>query len=119
MIKALLKFLLNTQLKLNRAKSAQTVSGFTMIELLIGTIIAFLIIGPLLGFVVTILNDDTREQTKSAGEFELQAAIDYMSEDISQAYYIYTPEQLEQIAVNPNSDAGEPLLSLLEAQTSP
>jgi type II secretory pathway pseudopilin PulG len=109
MIKTLLKFLLNTQLKLNRAKSAQTVSGFTMIELLIGTIIAFLIIGPLLGFVVTILNDDTREQTKSAGEFELQAAIDYMSEDISQAYYIYTLKQLEQIAVNP-PNGGEPLL---------
>ncbi len=109
-MKTLFKFLLNTQFKLNQAKSAQAISGFTMIELLIGTIIAFLIIGPLLGFVVSILNDDVREQSKSAGEFELQAAIDYMSEDVSQAYYIYTPDQLEDVGPLPNPDRGEPLL---------
>ncbi len=109
MIKNLLKFLLDTQLKLNRSKINQTTSGFTMIELLIGTILAFLIIGPLLGFVVTILNDDTREQSKSVAEFELQSAIDYMTEDVSQAYYIYTPTQLEQIDIQ-EPDNGEPLL---------
>ena len=109
-MKTLLKFLFNTQYKLSRSKPAQPDSGFTMIELLIGTILAFLIIGPLLGFVVSILNDDTREQTKSAAEFELQAAIDFMAEDLSQAYYIYSPDQLDNVGPLPEPEGGEALV---------
>ena len=90
-------------------KSTQSTDGFTMIELLVGAIIAFLIIGPLLGFVVNILNDDTREQAKVTTDYELQAAVDFISEDLSQAYYIYDPDQIEDIENN-LPDKGEPIL---------
>jgi type II secretory pathway pseudopilin PulG len=76
-----------------QSKVSQTTDGFTMIELLIGTIMAFLIITPLLGFVVSVLNDDTREQAKSATDFEQQAAISFISEDLGQAYYIYSRDK--------------------------
>lgn len=69
-----------------------------MIELLVGTIIAFLITIPLLSFVVDILNRDVKEQAKTNTEQDIQAAIDYIAQDISQAVYIYTPAQVEVIS---------------------
>jgi type II secretory pathway pseudopilin PulG len=63
-----------------------------MIELLVGMVIAALIITPMLGFVVNILNSDVREQAKTNSEQELQAAIDYIAQDVSQAVYIYDPD---------------------------
>ena len=69
-----------------------------MIELLVGTIIAFLITVPLLTFVVDILNRDVKEQVKSDTEQEIQAAIDYIAQDMSQAVYIYTPDEVEEIS---------------------
>jgi hypothetical protein len=82
--------------------------GFTMIELLVGAIVAFLIIGPLLGFVVNILNDDSREQVKTTADYELQAAVDFISEDLSQAYYIYDPAQI--VDIKTQLPAGDPIL---------
>jgi hypothetical protein len=93
-----------------------------MIELLIGTIMAFLIIAPLLGFVVSVLNDDTREQAKSENDFEQQAAISFISEDLGQAYYIYTPEEIKDDIKNDlsaiNGD-GTPVLAFWKQQTIP
>ncbi|MHC5822932.1 MAG: hormogonium polysaccharide secretion pseudopilin HpsC [Nostoc sp.] len=82
-----LKFLLSKQLK--RSKGIQQVDGFTLIELLIGMILAFLIITPLLGFMVNILDTDRKEQAKANSEQEIQAALDYIARDLQQAIYIY------------------------------
>ena len=67
----------------------QPTGGFTMIELLVGMIIATLIITPMLTFVVNILDGDVREQAKTNTEQELQTAIDYIAQDMSQAVYVY------------------------------
>ena len=50
---------------------------------------AFLIITPMLGFVVDMLNTDRREQVKSNTEQDIQAAVDFIAQDLSQAIYIY------------------------------
>jgi hypothetical protein len=50
---------------------------------------AFLIITPMLGFVVDMLNTDRREQVKSNTEQDIQAALDFIAQDLSQALYIY------------------------------
>ncbi|NER06132.1 MAG: prepilin-type N-terminal cleavage/methylation domain-containing protein, partial [Okeania sp. SIO3C4] len=81
----LLRLLLKIPLKGNYSKSASAISGFTMIELLVGTIIAAIIITPLLAFVVDILNTDVREQAKTNTEQEVQSAAEYISKDLSQA----------------------------------
>ncbi|WP_442949753.1 hormogonium polysaccharide secretion pseudopilin HpsC [Nostoc sp.] len=82
-----LKFLLSIQLK--RSKGIQQVDGFTLIELLVGMILAFLIITPLLGFMVNILDTDRKEQAKANSEQEIQASLDYIARDLQQAIYIY------------------------------
>jgi len=83
----ILKFLQMVQLK--SSKQAKETAGFTLIELLVGLILAFLIIAPLLGFVVNMMNTDRQEQAKSTSEQELQVTADYITRDLQQAVYIY------------------------------
>ena len=88
-MKTLLRLLLKSQHQQNRSGLPQTEKGMTLIELLIGTVMAFLIITPMLGFVVDMLNTDRREQVKSNTEQDIQAAVDFIAQDLSQAIYIY------------------------------
>lgn len=87
-----LKLLLKHQIRSSPAKFDQNyqVKGMTMIELLVGTVIAFIVITPLMGMVIGLLNDDQRESAKANTEEEIQSALDYIAEDTSQALYIYT-----------------------------
>ncbi|MEH2457288.1 hormogonium polysaccharide secretion pseudopilin HpsC [Nostoc sp.] len=86
-MKNVLKFILSIQLK--RSKFVQQVNGFTLIELLVGLLIAFLVLTPLLGFMVNILTTDQKEQAKANSEQEIQTAVDYIANDLQQAVYIY------------------------------
>lgn len=88
-MKNLLRLLLKSQHQRQRSGSAQTDKGMTLVELLVGAIMAFLIITPMLGFVVDMLNTDRREQVKSNTEQDIQAAVDFIAQDLSQAIYIY------------------------------
>ena len=88
-MKTLLRLLLKSQHQRSRSIPPQTEKGMTLVELLVGSVMAFLIITPMLGFVVDMLNTDRREQVKSNTEQDLQAAVDFISQDLSQAIYIY------------------------------
>ncbi|MEG4210843.1 hormogonium polysaccharide secretion pseudopilin HpsC [Microcoleus sp. S13_B4] len=88
-MKTLLRLLLKSQHQRNRSGPAQIDKGMTLVELLVGAIMAFLIITPMLSFVVDMLNTDRREQVKSNTEQDLQAAVDFIAQDLSQAIYIY------------------------------
>ncbi|MEH1956696.1 MAG: hormogonium polysaccharide secretion pseudopilin HpsC [Nostoc sp.] len=83
----ILRWLLSTQLKPSQKQNKN--SGFTLIELLVGMLIAFLVITPLLGFMISILNTDGQEQAKANSEQEIKAALDYITRDLQQAIYIY------------------------------
>ncbi|MEH1928967.1 hormogonium polysaccharide secretion pseudopilin HpsC [Nostoc sp.] len=91
-MKNVLKFILSIQLK--RSKFVQQVNGFTLIELLVGLLIAFLVLTPLLGFMVNILSTDQKEQAKANSEQEIQTAVDYIANDLQQAVYIYDYDAL-------------------------
>jgi len=88
-MKTLLRLLLKSQHQRNRSEPDQTDKGMTLVELLVGAILAFLIITPMIGFVVEMLNSDRREQVKSNTEQDVQAALDFIAQDLSQALYIY------------------------------
>jgi len=88
-MKTLLRLLLKSQHQQNRSRQTKTEKGMTLVELLVGAIMAFLIITPMLAFVVDMLNTDRREQVKSNTEQDLQAAVDFIAQDLSQAIYIY------------------------------
>ena len=90
-----LKLLLKHQVRSSSAKFDQNyqVKGMTMVELLVGTIIAFIVITPLMGMVLGLLNDDQRESARANTEEEIQSAFDYIAEDVSQALYIYVNQK--------------------------
>jgi type II secretory pathway pseudopilin PulG len=88
-MKTLLRLLLKTQHQQNRSRPTKTEKGMTLVELLVGAIMAFLIITPMLSFVVDMLNTDRKEQVKANTEQDIQAAVDFIAQDLSQAIYIY------------------------------
>jgi hypothetical protein len=73
-----------------------------MIELLVGMIMAFLIITPLMGFVLNLLDDDRKEGVRATTDQELQSAMDYIQEDLRQAFYVYDRTGVQDI----NDDTG-------------
>lgn len=85
-MKNFLRYLLQCQSTHNLEHSQK---GFTLIELLVAMILAFLVITPLLGFMVNILDTDNKEQAKTNSEQEIQSALDFIAQDMEQAVYIY------------------------------
>ena len=75
--------------------------GFTLIELLVGMVLAFLVMAPMLGFMVNMLDSDNAEQAKATTEQEVQAALDYIARDLQQAIYIYDNTDREKKPVTP------------------
>jgi type II secretory pathway pseudopilin PulG len=90
-----LKWLLINQLKSFKAK--QQSSGFTLIELLVGLLLAFLIITPLMGFMINIMDNDRKEQAKATTEQDIKAALDYIARDLQQSVYIYDADGIKEI----------------------
>lgn len=117
-MKTLLKLLLKTQHHQNHSGVAKTEKGMTLVELLVGAIMAFLIITPMLAFVVDMLNTDRREQVKSNTEQDLQAAVDFIAQDLSQAIYIYDGKGITDIKpqLPPNDLSKIPILVFWKRQ---
>jgi len=104
-----LKFILKSQIK--SSKVIHKPGGFTLIELLISLVVAFLIITPLLSFMVSVLGTDAQEQAKSNTEQELQTAISYIARDLQQAIYIYDAAGVQTISSQlPSATTQTPLL---------
>jgi type II secretory pathway pseudopilin PulG len=118
----LLKLLLTYQLK--SSQRSQKTNGFTLIELLIGLILAFLIITPLLGFLISIMTTDRQEQAKANSEQEIQAALNYIARDLEQAIYIYDANGLANIGpqlplATPANTTNTPVLVFWKRQVVP
>jgi type II secretory pathway pseudopilin PulG len=113
-MKSLLRLLLKTQHQQNCSGQAQKEKGMTLVELLVGAIMAFLIITPMLAFVVDMLNTDRREQVKANTEQDIQAAVDFIAQDLSQAIYIYDNAGITAIKSNlptpTSAQVGTPIL---------
>jgi type II secretory pathway pseudopilin PulG len=110
-MKSLLRLLLKSEFRRGSSPD-KTISGFTMIELLVGSIMAVIITVPLLSFVVNILNTDVQEEAKTNSEQDMQAAVNYIEEDVSQAIYIYDPNDagFATFASNLASNGQSPVL---------
>jgi hypothetical protein len=116
-MKNLLRLLLKTQHQKNRYEPAQTEKGMTLVELLVGSIMAFLIITPMLSFVVDMLNTDRKEQVKSNTEQDIQGAVDFIAQDLSQSIYIYDNAGITAInSFLPSNTNGTPVLVFWKRQ---
>ncbi len=111
-MKKLLKFLLTYKFKTQ--KLPQKKGGFTLIELLVGLVLAFLVITPLLGFMINVMTSDRQEQAKSSSEQEIQTALDYISRDLSQAIFIYDGFGLKTVSSQlPSANTGTDAVPVL------
>jgi type II secretory pathway pseudopilin PulG len=107
---SLLRLLLKSQHQQKHSKPPQAEKGMTLIELLIGTVMAFLILTPMLAFVVDMLNTDRKEQIKANTEQDVQAAVDFIAQDLSQAIYIYDNAGVTDIKSQLPTASGTPIL---------
>jgi prepilin-type N-terminal cleavage/methylation domain-containing protein len=71
-----------------------SISGFTLLEILASMIIASIIISTLFTVLFGILQSNRREDAKQKSQEELQAAANYIANDLQQAVYIYPSEAL-------------------------
>jgi prepilin-type N-terminal cleavage/methylation domain-containing protein len=102
-MKNILKWLLTSQMR--QSHLSRKIGGFTLIEVLVAMIIAALVLTPLLGFMINILDTDRKEQAKASTEQEIQAALDYIAQDMEQAFYVYAPAALTESTNTTNAAA--------------
>jgi type II secretory pathway pseudopilin PulG len=107
-----LKFIFKSLLKQPRRR--KRASGFTLIELLVALILTFLIITPLLSLVISFMTTDRQEQAKNSSQQEIQAALDYMAQDMQQAVYIY-----DATALSRGNNSTDPSKSGIQDQIPP
>lgn len=74
--------------------------GFTLIELLVGIVLAGLVITPLMTFMLNILATQRQEEAKANTEQEIQSTINYITQDLRQAIYIYDADGLNNTSTD-------------------
>lgn len=87
--------------------------GFTLIELLVAAIVSVLVITPLLGLAVSLLETDKVEGSRATTEQEMQSALDLIARDVEQAVYIYDSTgvaAIEKQLPHSGNDNIEPIL---------
>lgn len=89
-----LKLLLKKKLK---SQLFQKNSGFTLMELLVTIAISFIIVSTLLNVVVNMLGSERREEAKVNTEQDVQAALDFIADDLQEAVYIYDADGIAAI----------------------
>jgi len=99
----------------------RSVKGFTLIELLVAMLIATIIISTLLSFVISIIDIDRREQAKVESQGEVQAALNYIADDLQEAVYIYNADGVSRLTTNtpeiPANPSATPPTPLIPATT--
>jgi len=101
-LKSLKHFISRTfiRLKIQGDRLSIKTSGFTLIELLVSMLIAGIIISTLLAFTINIMEQDRREQAKVESQGEVQAALNYISDDLQEAIYIYNSDGLTKLTTD-------------------
>lgn len=77
-----------------RRKQQKTLSGFTLLELLISVAVAGIVVSGLLAVVTEIIQFDRRESTLDQVQRDMRRAMDYVSDDLREAVFVYpNPER--------------------------
>jgi prepilin-type N-terminal cleavage/methylation domain-containing protein len=77
--------------------------GFTLTELLVAMFVSTLIVSSMMAFLVNILETDRREQVKVDTQQELQAAMDFIADDLQESVYVYDADGVEALMGGPSS----------------
>ncbi|MEB3212277.1 MAG: prepilin-type N-terminal cleavage/methylation domain-containing protein [Leptolyngbyaceae bacterium] len=112
-------------LSLTSTQKRNPSKGFTLVELLVVLFIGGAIISGLMYLAVELLTTDNRESTRTETQRDLQHALDFMSNELREAIYIYPdvidPETNALFDFFPadNPDFGEPVLAFWKQQRLP
>lgn len=87
------------------------VSGFTLLELLISMIVAGIVVSGLLYIVVELLQIDRRESVLNQTQRDMQRALDYISDDLREAVYIYDTPSIVADQLSDSPVGGIPVLA--------
>jgi type II secretory pathway pseudopilin PulG len=88
-------------------------AGFTLLELLIATLMAVLLITALLNFVVDLMQTERQEYARNETQREMQMALDFIVNDLREAAYIYNNEELNNQARGVEGSPIRPLREFL------
>jgi type II secretory pathway component PulJ len=69
------------------------ISGISLVELLVSILIASIAISGLLAAMVELLQTDQQEAMREETQQEMQAALNFISEDLRESVYVYDGEQ--------------------------
>jgi prepilin-type N-terminal cleavage/methylation domain-containing protein len=81
-------------------------SGFTLIELLITTVMSSIVISTLLYFMLDVMRTNAKEIARKDTLQEMQVALDFITNELEEAVYIYTGEELEDREITSEEDDG-------------
>jgi prepilin-type N-terminal cleavage/methylation domain-containing protein len=95
------------------SRRGNSVKGFTLLELLVTTVIAAGIVAGLLFIVVQIMGVDQREASKNETQREMQLALNYISTEMRDAVYVYTGDTLGASTVTNPPRGGRSLMDFL------
>lgn len=76
-------------LRLWKNYQSKTTAGFTLTELLATVLIGGIVISTLLAVIVEFLQTDQQEAARTETQQEMQAALNYIEEDLRESVYIY------------------------------
>ncbi len=82
-------------------------AGFTLIELLLAMAIGSIAISLILALITSLLQTDQQESVRNTTQSEMQMALDYISQDMREATYVYDGSCIQGRADDPATAANE------------
>lgn len=77
-------------------KKTKRVSGFSLTEILIGLVISSMLMTTLLYIMVDLMTSSQNDQARNATNEEMKQSLDYIAQELREATYVYTGEELEE-----------------------
>lgn len=91
--------------------------GFTLTELLIAVFMSAIVISTLLTAMVQILQADRRENQRTQVQQQTQSALNYITQDLKQAVYVYDTADIAQYIPDLSAQNATPVLVFWKNQT--
>jgi len=88
--------------RISKARQAPTTAAFTLIELLIASVVGAITVSALIGLAVQMIRVDLREAALTETQRDMKRALDFIASDLREAVYVY-PGGDECNTFNPNS----------------
>lgn len=107
--------ILKTLLQFNRDRSSRAPAGITLLEVLAATFAASILVTALLAILIDLARNSRIEAARTESDREIKAALDYIREDLQDAIYVYTQEELTERNIS-SPDEPDGVLSAFTGQ---